>query len=92
MEYLMACIISGLNSEHQQVKWSIPRQPKRKQQQWKNGTKLFYFRGNKFHLFYEPEYVIHCIGNLQENKSCVSMSECPIGMHRPTRRYVENRI
>jgi hypothetical protein len=32
----------------------------------------------KVHLLYEPRYVIPCVGNLTEEKSCVSMSEFSI--------------
>jgi hypothetical protein len=35
---------------------------------------------SKFHLLYESEYVIPCVGNLTEEKPWVSMSESPIGV------------
>jgi hypothetical protein len=37
----------------------------------------------KVHLLYEAEYVIPCIGNLTEEKSCASMFEFPTGAKIP---------
>jgi hypothetical protein len=43
---------------------------------------LFHTASRKLHLLYEPGYVIRCIGNLTEIKSCVGISKIRIEFHQ----------